>query len=302
VIVNANKLMEGIQLKGVDAYYKFPVGIKLTGSTIDYSDTAYSKQVVLSQTTADRLSLSAGDDILLYFLEPGAALPRVRKVKLAGIFHTGMEEVDKNYGICDIRMLQRINNWQPNEINGYQLALDNERFADTVASKIYYEYIQPPLTTYTMHDIFPNIFDWLNLQDVNTRVIIIIMSIVAIINLAVALLILIVEHSRMVGLLKAQGMTVGKMIQVFLYHAGIIAALGIFFGNLLGLGICWLQQKTGFLQLSEATYYVKQVPVRLLWWQPLLIDIITLVLCILCMWLPALYIRRIQPARVLQFK
>jgi lipoprotein-releasing system permease protein len=302
VIVNANKLMEGIQLKGVNEQYRFPAGMKLTGNMIDYSDSAYAKQVVLSKTTADRMNLSAGDEIFLYFLEPGSTLPRVRKAQVAGIFHTGMEEVDKNYGICDIRLLQRINNWQPDQVNGYQLSLDDEQYSDSIAAKIYYNYIEPPLTTYTMRDIFPNIFDWLGLQDVNARVIIIIMSIVAIINLAVALLILIVEHSRMVGVLKAQGMASGKMIQVFLYHAGIIAAMGILFGNLLGIGICWLQQETGFLQLSEATYYVKEVPVRLLWWQPVLIDIITLVLCILCMWLPALYIRRIQPAKVLQFK
>jgi lipoprotein-releasing system permease protein len=302
VIINANKLMEGVQLKGVSDEYKLPASIDYTGNKISFADTSYSKQIMLSQTTADRLNIKAGDEIQLYFLEPGSTFPRIRKVQVAGIFHTGMEEVDKNYGLCDIRLLQRINNWQADDINGYQITLDDQRFSDTIASRIFYDYLQPPLTTYTMTEIFPNIIDWLKLQDVNTRVIIIIMAIVALINMAVVLLILIVEHGRMVGILKAQGMPMAGLRKVFLYYAGLIGGLGILLGNIIGLGVCWLQAKIQFLHLSEATYYMRYVPVRLYWWQPLAIDSATLLLCILCMWLPTLYIRRIQPAQVLQFK
>lgn len=302
VIINANKLMEGIQLKGISGDYRLHESIGYNGSKINFADTAYSKQVMLSQTTADRLNIKAGDQIQLYFLEPGSTFPRIRKVQVSGIFHTGMEEVDKNYGICDIRLLQRINNWQADDINGYQITLDDQQFSDTIASQIFYGYLQPPLTTYTMNEIFPNIIDWLKLQDVNTRVIIIIMTIVALINMAVVLLILIVEHGRMVGILKAQGMSLIGLRKVFLYYAGLIGFAGILLGNIIGLGFCWLQAHFQFLHLSEATYYVRYVPVRLYWWQPLIIDAATLALCILCMWLPTLYIRRIQPARVLQFK
>lgn len=301
-ILNANKLMEGLQLKGVNNEYQLPANIGLNGQWINYSDSAYSKQIILSQTTADRMDVKPGDEVQMYFLEPGNSFPRVRKLLVTGIFHTGMEEVDKEYAICDLRLLQRINGWDANDINGYQLSLDEERNADSVAEYIRLNYLELPQTTYTMRDIFPNIFDWLQLQDVNTRVIMIIMSIVAIINLAVALLILIVEQARMVGLLKAQGMAPAAMRQIFLYHAALIAGIGIVAGNIIGIGFCLLQKKTGFLQLSESTYYMKYVPVRIDWWQPLTIDIVTLVLCILCMWLPTLYIRRIQPARVLQFK
>lgn len=302
VIINANKLMEGAQLKGVNKDYHLPASISMTGKPIDYSDSAYSKEIMLSRSMADRLNVKAGDEIQLYFLEPGSTVPRIRKVKVSGLFHTGMEEVDKQYGLCDIRLLQRINNWKPDDINGYQLTLDNEQLADTISERIFQKYIQPPLTTYTMDEIFPNIVDWLRLQDVNARVIIIIMTIVALINLSVVLMILIVEQARMVGILKAQGMTQGMLRNVFLYHAALIAFAGIVLGNIIGLGFCWLQKATGFLQLSEATYYVRYVPVRIIWWQPLLIDIGTIIVCLLCMWLPTLYIRRIQPARVLQFK
>jgi lipoprotein-releasing system permease protein len=301
-IVNVNKYMEGVQLKGINNVYQLPQSIHFKGKWIDFADTSYSKDIVLSETTAARLDINAGDDILLYFLEPGATFPRIRKVKVSGLYHTGMDEVDHDFGICDIRLLQRINNWQADDINGYQLMLDDHKYGDSIAVEIFNKYLEAPLTTNTMQQIFPGVFDWLAFQDVNARIILIIMSIVAIINLAVALLILIVEQARMVGVLKAQGMQSGDIRKIFLYHAGLIAAVGILLGNIIALGICWLQASTGFLTLPEATYYVQQVPVRVIWWHPVLISMATLVLCILCMWLPSLYIRRIQPAKVLQFK
>lgn len=301
-ILQANKTMEGIKLKGITSAYHLPSQIDFQGKEIDFSDTAYSKEILLSQTTANRLNIEAGDDLLLYFLDPGSITPRIRKVTVTGLFHTGMDEVDREFGVCDIRLLQRINNWQPDNINGYQIDLTDERLSDTIANLVFKNYIEAPLTTSTMREIYPNVFDWLQLQDINAQIVLIIMAVVAVINLAVALLILIVEQARTVGLLKALGMNDGSQRKMFLYYATLIAFAGILLGNIIGLGFCYLQQQTGFLQLSEATYYMSQVPVRINWWYVLLIDAATLVICILCMWLPSLYIRRIQPARVLQFK
>jgi lipoprotein-releasing system permease protein len=239
---------------------------------------------------------------MLYFLQSGIALPRIRKVKVAGLFHIGMDEIDKAYGMCDLRLIQRLNNWKPNEISGYQVDLDKEELADTTSSYIFQHYLQPPLTSYTIKDIFPSVFDWLDLQDVNGRIILIIMAVVAIINLATALMILIIEQAKMVGLIKALGMPFHKIQQIFLYYAAIIASAGILAGNLFAWGLCELQLKTGFLKLSEDSYSMREVPVRFYWWQIATIDIITLIICVLCMWLPTLYLRRIQPAKVLQFK
>lgn len=301
-IIQAKGHMEGIKLKGIEETYRFAPGIGFTGQRISYADTAYSHQLQLSQTTADRLDVHAGDSVFIYFLEPGAKFPRVRKMQVAGIYHTGLEEVDHYFAICDLRLLQRINGWPADGINGYQVDIDNDQLADTLAEDIRVRYVEPPLTTYPINSIFPNIFDWLRLQDVNARIILSIMAVVVVINLAVALVILIVEQAKMVGLLKALGMSQGSMQQVFLYHTGIIAGVGILAGNVLSLGLCWLQQRYGFMTLSESTYYMKEVPVRINWWQVATVDICTLVLCVLCMWLPSLYIRRIMPARVLQFK
>ncbi|MBS1773032.1 MAG: ABC transporter permease [Bacteroidetes bacterium] len=301
-IINANQIMEGISLKGVTADYHLPKNVDVSGREIDFNDTTYSKEIMISEATAKKMLLKRGDNVQICFVEPGGGSPRIRKVSVAGIYHTGMEEIDKSYALCDLRLLQRINNWQPDEINGYQITVDDERLADTLSWQIFNNYIQPPLTTYTMMDIFPNIFDWLNLQDVNAEVIIAIMAIVAVINLAVALLILIVEQMRMIGILKAQGISRSGLQKIFLYHAALISGIGVIAGNVIALGLYFLQKQTGFLKLTEEMYSMKHVPVRLIWWQPVLIDIVTILLCILCMWLPSLYIRRIQPAKVLQFK
>ncbi len=301
-ILHSSNTMEGIKLKGIGNDYRLSPKIKLTGQLPDLSDTSYSKDIVLSEATANRLQLKAGESLQLYFLEPGQLTPRIRKVHISGIFHTGMEEIDNEYALCDIRLLQRINNWAPDEINGYQINLQNSDNADSLSGFIYNHYITPPLTTTTMREIFGNVFDWLELQNVNAQIVIIIMTIVAIINLAVALVILIVEQSRMVGILSSLGMNGKKQQQIFFLQALLIAVLGVIAGNALGLGICWAQQHFGFLTLSEATYYMKEVPVRILWWHVLLIDAVTMLLCAFCMWLPSLYIRRIQPAKVLQFK
>ncbi len=300
VIVQAHGGMEGLQLKGVDKNYRFLSGITTSGKAIDYSDSTYAKQILLSKTTADRLNVNIGDTVQLNFVEEG--IPRIRRVKVSGLFHSGMEEVDKIYGICDLRMLQRINNWTADSINGYQVDLTDPGYADTVANYIHYNLIQAPLEAYTTRENYAGIFDWLELTGINSTILLVIMAIVAIINMGAVLVILMVDRARMIGLLKALGMPFEGTRNIFLSIAGLIGAAGILLGNILALGLCRLQLKYGFITLPEETYYMKYVPVKVIWWQVALVDVTTLALCIFCMWLPALYIRRIQPAKVLQFK
>jgi lipoprotein-releasing system permease protein len=210
-IMNANGMIEGLALKGVASDYKLPKSIELSGKALDYSDTSYSKDILLSEVVADRMNVHVGDAVQLNFPEPDVTIPRTRKLIVSGIYHTGMEEIDKKYALCDMRLLQRMNNWQANQINGYQITLDDESLSDSIANQLYRAYIKPPSTTYTMNELFPNLFDWLRLTSVESMVLICIMAVVAIINLAAALLILIVEQARLVGLLKAQGMCRGAI-------------------------------------------------------------------------------------------
>jgi lipoprotein-releasing system permease protein len=301
-ILQFNGRMEGIMLKGIPQNFYFPQGINFTGNKINYADTAYSKDIQLSQTTADRLDLETGDMVQLYFLEEGSTSPRIRKVRVAGIFHTGMEELDKGYGLCDIRLLQHINNWGEDGISGYQVSLDDYKYSKEISDEILSKYIGSPLYSFTMEETYEHIFTWLGMMDVNAIIILTIMAIVAIINLAVALIILIVEQARMVGILKAQGMNINAIRMVFLYYAGLIAGAGIIIGNVIAIGLGWLQMSTGFLTLSESSYYMRTVPFKIVWWHVVTVDAVTLLLCVICMMLPTLYLRRVQPARVLQFK
>jgi len=300
VIVQAHGQMEGLQMKGVTKEYRFLPGINTSGPGINYTDTFYSKQILLSNTTADRLNINIGDTVQLDFIESGA--PRIRKVKVAGFFHSGMDEVDKTFGVCDLRLLQRINNWPADSINGYQVDLDDQKYADTVSSFIHYNLINAPLESYTTAENYSFIFEWLELQGMNGTILLVIMAIVAVTNMGAVLLILMVDRAAMIGLLKALGMPFETTRNIFLGIAGLIGASGILLGNILALSLCWLQLRFGIVTLPEETYYMRYVPVKIIWWQVGVVDIVTLVLCIFCMWLPTLYIRRIQPARVLQFK
>jgi lipoprotein-releasing system permease protein len=244
--------------------------------------------------------VKAGDAIRLYFITDGA--PRIRKLTVSGLYHTGMDEVDRQYAICDLRLLQRLSNWAPDEISGYQVELVDNTQADSMAWQIHDRYVMPPMRAQTITEVYPGIFSWLGTQDTNGRILLIIMGIVAIINLASAMLILMVDRSVMIGLLKAMGMAPKHLWTLFLSVAGLIGGLGIVIGNILGLGLCLLQLYYPFIDLPEETYNMSTVPVRIVGWQVLLIDIGTLALCVACTALPLLYIRRIQPARVLQFQ
>jgi len=301
-IIKTKDEMDGIVLKGIRSSYHFSKDIEFTGNKIDFPDSTYARQIMLSRTTADKLNIKVGDTMQLVFLDQSNNYPRKRKVQLAGLYHTGVENVDEYYGICDMRLVQRINDWAADNINGYQVELDDSKYADTVSSFIFNKYLNAPLTSYTIRELYPSVFDWLGLIDVNGRILLFIMAIVAVINLGAALVILIVDQSRMVAMMKTLGMGPHKLRQVFLYYSGLIAGAGILLGNIFGGGLCLIQQKTGFIKLPEDTYYMKYAPIHFNWTEIATIDVVTLVLCILCMWLPTLYIRFIQPAKVLQFK
>jgi lipoprotein-releasing system permease protein len=298
-IIQSKGQMEGLRLKGIDSKYDFSQSLQLKGQKINFSDTDYAKQVVLSQTTANKLLLNVGDDVLFYFLESGSTSPRIRKLKVVGLYHTGMEDVDQYLAICDIRLLQRINNWTATQINGYQVVARDEKNVNAIADRIFNN---SELTSQTIADTFPGIVDWLNIQNLSVRILLIIMSIVATISMGAALLILIVERANITGLLKALGLSNTDTQKIFLYIALLTGSLGVLFGNIFAIGVCIAQQKFGFLKMSEATYFMDKVPMELNLWSILLIDLATLLITILCMWLPTIYVRRMQPAKVLQFK
>ncbi len=235
-ILQSSSEMEGIRLKGVTRRQVFPPGISFSGKPIQFEDSGYAQQIILSQTTARRLNVKGGDALRLYFITAGS--PRIRKLTVSGIYHTGMEEVDKQFAICDARLLQRLSDWAPDEFSGYQVELADNRQADTMAAQIYERYVAPPMSAQSITEVYAGVFSWLGTQDTNGRILLIIVGIVALINLASAMLILMVDRAVMIGLLKALGMAPGGLWALFLCVAGLIGGVGIMLGNVLGLGLC----------------------------------------------------------------
>lgn len=303
-IVQAGNIMEGIKIKGINQEYPLlsNSAISFKGRGIQFPTASYANQILLSQTTLNRIEKQIGDSVLVYFLNPQQEFPRVRKLEISGIYHTGMEEIDKNFAFSDMRLIQRISNWDSNFINGYQITVHDYRLAAKTGDEIYQKYLEPPMNRNTMQDIYPNIFSWLDLMNRNAYIILFIMAVVAVINLSTALLIFLLERTNMVGILKTMGMPMKKIQHIFLYHSAMISLKGIILGTIAGVGFCLLQNATHFLKLDESAYYMQYVPVQLVGWHVLLINLGTLFFCVLTMLLPLMLIRKMTIINAIKLK
>lgn len=300
-IIKANDEIEGIVLKGVDKTYDWKVFAKtlLEGKYIDFSDsTKANEQVMISRHTADRLKLKAGDDILMYFVQEPL---RKRKLTISGIYSSGVDEVDKTFVIGSLPLIQRLNNWEANEIGGYEVRVadfDKLSQADTYMDTV----IPVRLKSYTIQQNYPTIFEWLQLLDVNARVMLILMLIVAVINMISALLIMILERTSMIGMLKALGATNWRIQKIFLYNAFYLIGLGLILGNLFGVGLGLFQHQTHFFKLDPASYYMAFVPVQINWLDVVLLNAGTLVVCLLVLLIPSALVSKILPVKAIRFK
>jgi len=299
VIVKTEKETEGMIFKGIDSGSKLDFLIE--GRPIRFTDSGYASEMIISANTAALLQLKLNDDVIVYFVRGDGLPPRVRKLNVCGIYKTGIEEYDKTYLIGDIHLIRRLNDWRTNEIGGYEVFLKDYRQMDSAQSHIG-DQLPDELAVRSMQEIYPNIFDWLGLQNKNESIILIIMTIVAIINMTTAILILILERTNMVGILKALGMRNGAIQGIFLYQAGYIVLAGIIIGNILGIGLALLLQYTGFFKLPEESYYMTVAPIAIQWWKVLLINGVTLGICLLILLIPTLLTRKILPVKAIQFK
>ena len=304
-VIENNSDIDGILIKGVEKEYNFNnlQPFLKEGRWLRFKDTLYSKEIVISQPLAQELQIKLNDTVAVYFITPSEGKTTLRKLQVCGIYKTGIEEYDKLFALADIRLLRRISHWSETGIGGYEIFLHDYRNIDTVNNLLYDTYQLPGAwVSRSVKDVYPNIFDWLSIQDTNRDVIFIVMSVVAIINLITCLLILVLERTRMVGILKAVGAPDINIQQVFLYYATIIAGIGILVGFIAGIGLCLLQQYTGFIRLDESAYYVSVAPVKIIWWQVIAVCFATLIVCFLSLILPALFVKRIQPVKAIQFK
>jgi len=240
--------------------------------------------------------------VLIFFIQSDGSPPRARKLTLSGIYKTGIEEFDKTFAIADIKLIRRLNFWSRDQIGGYEIFLKDYKQIDDVADEIYYlENFPPTWDTQSVRNVSPNIFDWLNMQDVTRNVLIGFMIIVALINLITCLIILVLERVRMIGILKSLGATDWTVQKIFLQHSLIITVTGIVIGAVVGLGILYLQDATGFIKLKEEAYYLSEAAVKIVWWQVGAICGGTLLVCFLVLTIPTVLVKKIQPVQAIRF-
>ncbi|HVX52759.1 MAG TPA: FtsX-like permease family protein [Chitinophagaceae bacterium] len=302
-VLEKNKEIEGILFKGVDSKYDFEnlSPFLKEGKWPAFDDTLYNRQIAVSQPLAAKLQVKLGDTINIYFISVQNKTTASRKLQVCGIYKTGIEEFDQRFAIGDIRLLRKVNNWNDREIGGYEVFLDDYNKMDTI-NNIIYDKLPEEWVSRTIKEVYPYIFDWLNILNTNEVVIFAIMTVVAIINLITCLLILVLERTRMVGILKAIGSRDITIQQIFLYNSTYIAGVGILIGLVLGAGICLLQQYTGFITMNEAAYYVSVAPVKLVWWKVGAVCAATLAVCFLSLIVPTILVKTIRPIKAIQFR
>ncbi|MFS2190011.1 ABC transporter permease [Mucilaginibacter sp. Mucisp84] len=300
-IVKANNEIEGVVLKGVDKNYDWSYFEKMmvAGEVINFADSVEAqKQIMISQTTADRLKLKVGDKLLMYFVQEPL---RKRQFKIKGIFNIGVEEVDKTFVIGALSLINRLNDWKPDEIGQYELRVSDFEHINEAANAL--ENVLPvKLKEYTIEEDYPTIFEWLNLLDVNSVVMLVLMVAVAVINMISALLIMILERTAMIGMLKAMGASNWAIRKIFLINASYLIGFGLLLGNLLGIGLGYFQMYTHFFQLDQASYYMTFVPVEFNIFDIVVLNIGTLIICLLVLIIPSTLVSRISPVKAIQFK
>lgn len=297
-IAKTKDQIEGVVLKGVGKDYDwtfFKEKIQ-EGRVIEMNDSAKSNEVVISRTLASRLKLKVGDPFVMYFIQQP---PRMRKFTIAGIYQTGLEELDKTFILGDIGHVQKLNDWEENQVSGFEVMLyKSDKMEET--SELIFDELDLDLNVKTIRDLMPQIFDWLDLQDMNEIIILVLMSLVAGINMITALLILILEKSRMIGLLKALGMNNTTVQRIFLNKAAFLIGKGLLWGNILGVGLCFIQLQFGVFTLDESSYYLKYVPVNLNFISIILLNIGTFAVCMLMLLIPARIISKISPVKAIR--
>ncbi|KRB53820.1 ABC transporter permease [Flavobacterium sp. Root186] len=301
-IIRTENAFEGIVFKGVGADYNWN-NIKeylVEGKLPDFSKTL-NEEVIISRFLANRLNLKLGDSFNTFFIkEEQGKLPNSRRFKIAGIFSSGFQDFDATYIIGDIRHIQRINKWSPDQVGAFEVFVKDFTTIKETGNQIY-EKISSNLDTKTITEKYSYIFDWLQLFDFNIIVILAIMILVATINMVVALLVLILERTQMIGILKALGANNWTVRKVFLYNAFYLIVRGLFWGNLIGISLLLIQQQFGIIHLNPENYYVNQAPVYLNWGYIALLNLLTITVCFLVLLIPSYIITKISPVKAIRF-
>lgn len=301
-VIQTKKEIEGIILKGIgnDFEESFFDKYLVEGKPIKLDGDKASKGIILSKQTAKRLELSLGDKFIFNHFKNGEMSKTAFKVE--GIYKTGLEEYDQKFAIVDIRELQRVLGWEADQVGGFEIFIDDLSDLAPLTDFIYFEVIPGDLYCESIRSKYPAIFEWLALQDLNEKVIILLMVLVGLINMITALLILILERTNMIGILKALGQTNWGIRKTFLYQAAYIILMGLFWGNLIGISLCLIQSNFGIIQLSEENYYLSEAPIELNLWTILFLNLGALAVIMIFLIGPSYLVSKISPVKAIRFK
>jgi lipoprotein-releasing system permease protein len=301
-IIRTEKAFEGIILKGVGTDYKWD-NIQeyiVAGKTPDFSKNI-NQEVVISQFLANRLSLKLGDSFNTFFIkEDKNKLPNIRRFKIVGIFNSGFQDFDATFIIGDIRHIQRINKWKPDQVGAFEVFTNDFGNIKSIGEQVY-EQTSSTLDTKTIIEKYSFIFDWLKLFDLNIIIILSVMIIVATINMIVALLVLILERTQMIGILKSLGSSNWMVRKIFLYNAFYLIIRGLLWGNGIGITLLIIQKYFGIIKLNPENYYVNQAPVDINLSHIFFLNLLTITICLLVLLIPSYIITKISPVKAIRF-
>ena len=302
-IIRTDTDFEGLFLKGVGTDYdwRYFKDFLIDGRLPEYSQK-YSNEVLISKYLADRLGFVVGDRFQMYFMKSDSSKPpSIMKYAVVGIFNSGFEELDKTYIIGDINHVQRLNKWSKDQVGGFEVFITNYNDLERLGDRVY---AQTPstLNSMTVKQKYATIFEWIPIFTTNIYGIIGIMILVGAINMITALLVLILERTQMIGILKALGSSNWSIRKLFLYNASYLIASGLFWGNLIGIGLLLIQKQFQLITLDPSVYYVTVAPVYLDWSYVVLLNVMTFVLCLLMLLIPSFLISKIVPVKAIQFE
>jgi len=301
-LIKTEDQIQGVMFKGIsgDFDWAFFQDKVIAGKPPVIDPEKRTDDILISKRLADMLHFDIGDDVRVYFINPDEVTPRGRKFIISGIYETGLEEFDELYLIGDLRHVQRLNGWDDDQVSGFEVFVDDFRNIEATWEKVY-NVVGYDLNATSIKTLHPQIFDWLDLQDMNVIIILVLMVAVAIINMISTLLILILEKTNMIGVLKALGAKDSSVRKIFIYNAAFIIGRGLLFGNVLGIGLALLQYHFGFITLDQESYYVPTVPILLQPIPVILLNLGTLLVCLMFLLIPSYIITRISPVKAIRW-
>jgi lipoprotein-releasing system permease protein len=302
-MIRTPKDFEMVIFKGVSPNYdwSFFKDYLQTGTLPEINHKKTSNSILISTFLANKLNLKIGNKVVAWFLKNTEDTnAKARSFKIVGIYNSGIKEFDSHHIIGDLKVIQRLNKWNSNQVGKIEILINDFDKLNKITDKIY-QNIDPLINAIPITEKFPDIFEWINMFDVNITMIIVIMIIIGGINMITALLVLILERTQMIGILKALGNSNKSIRKIFLYNAGYLILKGLFWGNLIGLGIILIEKNFQFIKLNPDNYYVNYIPFHLLVSHIFLLNLGTLILCLIMLILPTYMVSKISPVRAIKF-